>query len=162
MFKFKRILKDIFYYPIVCFPSNFIRLMKWVPTIWKDRDFDSSYMFIVLKKKLESMYKFFNSDYPMCEGAAERAKEIKDTIDCINYIIEDKAIDEAFRPLREKYPEKTHYSEEVEIGGQKFYQYKSVDEELSDKCCVEVERLQTENDEKLFKLLKEHYAGWWD
>ncbi len=38
-------------------------LMFWIPTIWKDRDFDHHFMFIILNKKLVKMEKFYKSKH---------------------------------------------------------------------------------------------------
>src|SRR5690625_7715930 len=40
--------------PIAVFKEGIIRLFKWLPIIWKDRDFDEHYMVEILQFKLRS------------------------------------------------------------------------------------------------------------
>ena len=41
--------------PITVFKEGVIRLFKWLPIIWKDRDFDEHYMVEILQFKLQQM-----------------------------------------------------------------------------------------------------------
>src|SRR5699024_323466 len=41
--------------PIIVFKEGIIRLFKWFPIIWKDRDFDEHYMVEILQFKLQQM-----------------------------------------------------------------------------------------------------------
>ena len=41
--------------PITVFKEGVIRVFKWLPVIWKDRDFDEHYMVEILQFKLQQM-----------------------------------------------------------------------------------------------------------
>ena len=41
--------------PITIFKEGIIRVFKWLPVIWKDRDFDEYYMVEILQFKLQQM-----------------------------------------------------------------------------------------------------------
>lgn len=63
------------------YPRNFIvgilNLFKWGPVIWKDRDWDDSFFFDILKFKISNMAKFHGSKMPYL--GSERNVEIMNT-----------------------------------------------------------------------------------
>ena len=56
-----KILKNIrnFYKNIICGLSN---VMKWLPIIWNDRQWDSHYMWKILHKKIKLMEEFYSDE----------------------------------------------------------------------------------------------------
>jgi hypothetical protein len=64
------------------YPRNFIvgvgNLIKWAPVIWKDRDWDHSFFFDILKFKISNMAKVQGSRMPY--KGSERNVEIMNTI----------------------------------------------------------------------------------
>lgn len=55
--------------------DGIINLIFWIPIIWKDRDFDSFYMYTMYYKKLEKMINYFESEN--CVGYIGIEKDIK-------------------------------------------------------------------------------------
>ena len=53
-----------------------IKVIKWLPIIWRDRDWDQHYFFEILRFKLKNMEKFFRHDanYVYAEKDADRMK----------------------------------------------------------------------------------------
>jgi hypothetical protein len=54
---------------------------RWLPIIWKDQDWDDSYIVKILVKKLEHQRDFFLSNRAYSLEAEERAAEIQNAID---------------------------------------------------------------------------------
>lgn len=64
------------------YPRNFVRgiknLIKWVPVIWKDRDWDDSFFFDILKFKISKMAESHGKNMPYV--GSQRNVEIMNTI----------------------------------------------------------------------------------
>lgn len=56
-------------------------VIRWLPTIWKDEDWDDSFIVDILIKKLEHQRDFFLSDRAYSAKAEETAAEIQKAID---------------------------------------------------------------------------------
>lgn len=72
--------------------KSFIRgiknIIKWLPIIWKDRDFDYGYLLDILQFKLKAMEEFFNSNDTWTKDAKKCAKQImivKNLVQRINH-----------------------------------------------------------------------------
>ena len=55
-------------------------VLRWLPTIWKDRDWDNSYINEILIRKLEFTRDFYLSDKPYSLEAKKTADEIQEAI----------------------------------------------------------------------------------
>ena len=55
-------------------------VLRWLPTIWKDRDWDTNYITEILIKKLEFTRDFYLSDKPYSSEAKNIAIEIQEAI----------------------------------------------------------------------------------
>jgi hypothetical protein len=76
----KRILRDITW-PIRRFFRKCNNVLRWLPTIWKDEDWDNSFILNILIKKLEHQRDFFLSDRTHILDAKKVAAEIQTAID---------------------------------------------------------------------------------
>ncbi len=68
-------------YPFRDFYRRVKNVLRWLPTIWKDRDYDDSYITEILIKKLEFTRDFYLSDKAYNAEADKIADEIKEAID---------------------------------------------------------------------------------
>lgn len=83
MFKLLNKIQD-YYHSMIRGVKNII---IWLPVIWRDRDFDQIYLYIILHKKLSNMEKFFRSRYTWTKTENETADEIKEVKELISNII---------------------------------------------------------------------------
>lgn len=58
-------------------------IIRWLPVIWQDRDFDYQYLLDITAFKLLNMYKFFSSDNTVCADSDKVALEIKEVLDAL-------------------------------------------------------------------------------
>ena len=72
--------KDITY-PVKRFFRKIKNVFRWLPTIWKDEDYDKDFIVEILIKKLEHTRDFFLSDRTHIASAKEVAGEIQEAID---------------------------------------------------------------------------------
>jgi hypothetical protein len=72
--------------------SDFIKgiknIIKWFPTIWKDRDYDHSYIFIILKNKLNNQADYLEKNNHF-ENSLRQAQIIKTCVRLIDRINDD-------------------------------------------------------------------------
>ena len=67
-------------YPFRDFYRRVRNVLRWLPTIWKDRDYDDSYITEILIKKLEFTRDFYLSDKAYSAEADNVAEEIQEAI----------------------------------------------------------------------------------
>lgn len=46
-------IKDTFYYPLKSFYSSIRNVIRWLPIIWQDRDWDGWYIYTILETKIK-------------------------------------------------------------------------------------------------------------
>lgn len=68
-------------YPFRDFYRRVKNVLRWLPIIWKDRDWDDSYITEILIKKLEFTRDFYLSGKAYSAEAEKIADEIKEAID---------------------------------------------------------------------------------
>ncbi len=68
-------------YPFRDFYRRVKNVLRWLPTIWKDRDWDNSYITGILIKKLELTRDFYLSGKAYSAEAEKVANEIQEAID---------------------------------------------------------------------------------
>ena len=69
--------------------DGLVNLAMWLPIVWKDRQFDHAYLYIVLRHKLRLMEKFYSSDKTWCVGTKRHAKEIRIARILCDRLVED-------------------------------------------------------------------------
>jgi len=144
-------------------------LMYWFPIIWKDRDWDFYYIYMILRAKLikTRQYMVLHS----VTVTDERIKPITKCIDIINKLLEDDVIKEKFEEFFTKYGdiklsfEKTDSGlYRVNIGYDKLTsdkEIKEADEEFKTLIkAEEEEKVRLIN--KLFSIMADNIQRWWD
>jgi len=76
----KRIFRNITW-PFRRFFRKCRNVLRWLPTIWKDEDWDDSYIVDILVKKLEHQRDYFHSTRSIAMDAHKYADEIQIAID---------------------------------------------------------------------------------
>lgn len=67
-------------------------LIIWFPVIYRDSWWDHSYLYLILRKKLELMEKGFRSEYAMSANAERDAKNMKICILLLDRLLNDDYI----------------------------------------------------------------------
>lgn len=137
-----------FYYDLKYGVEN---LFYWLPTIWKDRNWDEYYLSLILKKKLEFMeYNLRVNDRHV--STPKKVKSLQDCIEILNRIIDNGGLDDVNVNL------KTYYKPKNLKGSRK--KLKKVRLENSKYM---LEDKQIDKDLKnLFNLMYVNYRTWWD
>lgn len=116
------------------FISRLHNIYRWIPILWKDRDWDHYYIFEILKTKLK-----FQSEYFQSLGHLEKSKYYAEQmITCINLI--DKVQNE-------------YYIDELLM---------KKDLNLTDEQMSDAMEKHDRAKRILFKILEENIEKWWD
>lgn len=160
--------KDFFHYDI----SRGIRnLVRWFPIIWKDRNYDQYFIYVLLHKKLSLTEKCLRNGYHLY--AEKTADQIKLCVLLLDRLIKDEYHLHAHKRHDEKWggPELQFYDLEDQPGYSGIdISHKNVktkkDEELERKdfkrACNHQEQLIEQDLDMLFKTMRKHIRGWWD
>ena len=169
--KLKDTLED-FYYNIKYGIKNII---KWLPIIWLDRDWDYYFLMRMMQHKMKFMEKSMRKS--MLLNGPVYAKQIKDCIILLERLINDEYYSEAFKEHDKKFgdieiEEIPHIKDdgiidddlvEIEIKRKNVNtDQDKIDEEKSSKDCFRRSRQKQLNDlHNLFNSMKSNIFHWW-
>ena len=170
----------VLHWRIRSFLTGCHNLIKWTPTIFKDRDWDNWHIYNILQKKIEFQRKKIiyanrhtqvdldNRDMTIALNLIERVKEDYYGIEYLDY----SDIKFKFDPIE---GDNEHYSLEQDVISENYDEYikkypSSVRKVLKEKPDLDKKDLcfwvAIHNEEKahnlLHKILKEKMRGWWD
>jgi len=138
----------------------------WIPILIEDRQWDHGYIFIILKKKLELMEKYFlKHGHPV--GSEKDAKNMRIAINLLDRLIKDNYMDHAFVPHKKKYGESHMNFEEHKLlitldNEPQTKKEKEQETELFKRCCTREDYLRKQDLKFLFDHLRKHILSWWD
>jgi len=147
-------------------------ILRWIPIIWKDRDWDHTFLYIILYFKLSNMEKYLRK-YGHSTNAEKDADKIKVCINLLKRLMDDEYYDMVFKKHHEKWGEpkfnwfdlkdKPGYSE-LKIKRPNVITKK--DEEIEKNGynrLMQVENnLRQQDIDYLFSTIKKYHQGWWD
>jgi len=162
-------------------------IIYWFPIIWKDRNWDHSYIYIMLQHKLKAQAKYIGSR----DRHTRAQQDAKRMTICVNLI--QKLQDDFYGLEYTDYAEDLHWFEAINDGtGNSTWEYKNVWEKYDDYFAKYpliykkvmagegVFPLKGREDDKqviamnvahmnearahklLFKIIEENIQGWWD
>ena len=162
-------------YPFRRFFRKIKNIFRWLPTIWKDEDYDDHFIVEILIKKLEHTRDFFLSDRTHIAKAEEVAEEIQEAIDRLHMtrdswefyeqpahdIIEEKWGKSEFKWIPTNDGTGSMYME-IEHENVKTPEDKEqYSEDL--RAAMKTARKEYEKDKKqAYKFIAKHIDGWWD
>jgi len=145
-------------------------LIIWFPVIWKDRDWDQFYLYIILRKKLINMEKY-QRKYGISTVSEKTADEIKVCVNLLNRLINDDYMETVFRKHDEKWGEiniefepYTDNLSKALMTRENVLTEKNKEDEVKEfkRLCKHEDMLRKQDVEYLFHLMNRHIQGWWD
>ena len=127
-------------YPVKRFFRKVKNVFRWLPTIWKDEDYDHHFINEILIKKLEHTKEFFLSDRTHIAEADRVADEIQEAIDRLHMT----------RDSFEFYEEPAHDMIKNKWGESKFNWIPTNDGTGSKYLEIEHENVKTEEDKEQY------------
>lgn len=151
-------------------------IIKWIPVLWNQFDFDYSYALDVFKVKLLEIVDRMESDRATCVGAKDRAKRIRMVVRLMEKVYNDDYGMEYLDQLDKLYGKEL--MEYVDIpfirDGRQMYSYKQKYqltetperikeiEEMTKLLCKRSHEKQERAHKLLWKLVEHNIRGWWD
>jgi len=132
-------------YPFRDFYRRVKNVLRWLPTIWKDRDWDNSYITEILIKKLEFTRDFYLSDKAYSAEADKVANEIQEAIDHLHMTRDSWEFyeDSAMEQLEQKWGKTT-----FDFVPYKYDEYGNI---LLYEMESEIEKVNTEEEEEQYR-----------
>jgi len=151
-----------------------LNLIKWFPVIWKNRDWDHYFIYLILNHKLKHMVKAFNSGKAMALYSKRQAKQMKRCINLLERLMADEYHENASIEYHKKWgrpkfdwveiPDDEHGCSMLEIT-HKHVRTKE-DEKQNKKefhrICDHERKMRKQDIDYLFDYMKKHIEGWWD
>jgi len=147
------------------FARHIQSVIKWLPTIWRDEQWDQIYVFDMLAKKLSLMESFYRGSDSMRADGEETADEIKEAITILNRIRKNDYLLVALEEFDKKYPEYnwSSWMETDENGYLKMDKNDTKDQKIMlKKAYKESDDAETKDLDDLFILLRKNIQNWWD
>ena len=145
-------------------------LIRWFPVIWKDRDWDHYFLYVILHHKLKRM-EHLHIHYSHLTSGSQTVKEIKTCINLLDRLLKDEYYENASIEYNKKWgkpkfdwiPTDSVYSK-LQI---KQKHVKTEEEKLKEtkhfsRVCDHERNMRKQDIEYLFHYMSKHVEGWWD
>jgi hypothetical protein len=162
-----RSIKDSYYN----IKNGIPNLIKWFPIIWKDRDWDFYFIFVLLHRKLKNMEKHIRS-YSHHTNSEKDADQIKLCVDLLKRILDDEYHENVFKDHDKKWGEGRMVWEDtddcelskLDIIRDNANTEEEKEQETKDfrRLSPNVEKLKQQDINYLFDNMKKHIQCWWD
>lgn len=135
-------------------------VIRWIPVIWADEQWDYRYLYAVLYFKLKCMEEFFRSDETHILYAENVANYIRIAKCLTKRLHDDEYLSRALIPF-----DKQYNSEDVMDFDENLRVVWSEDKKLMDawdRACSHSNYMEKQDHEYLFDFLKRRIQFWWD
>lgn len=148
-------------------------VIRWIPTIWKDEDWDQTYIYDMLLLKLERQRNFFLSDRAYAANAKETANQIQTAIDLLHMtrdswefyecpVLEELDAKWGKGVLRTEPYGNNSYQLHIDIDGVKTEADKAQYNEEFKKGMEQARKEYQKDKRTAFKYIADHIDYWWD
>jgi hypothetical protein len=121
-----------YYRAVYRFFENIIRVAKWLPILWRDRDFDYAFFWPILRKKIENM------DKVITNGSSATNLTVKAELMYVRALLERIESFDYYKEVQNNTPSN------------------------SSSNIFADENLRQEDIEKLFAFMAKNHTKWWD
>ncbi len=140
-------------------------LIYWFPIIWKDRDFDHYYLTAILRHKMNSMAKFYDSSHAWGVDAPKLAHEMKFCVLILDRILKDDYNKEGYYLHDRKWGELEFVTNEkgnMTITRVNRHMDEELEQEEYKKVCEDEMKYRDVDIATLFEIMKNNLLNWWD
>lgn len=138
-------------------------LIKWFPVIWRDRDWDQTFLLAMLEKKLSNMSDL-HKEYGNKANSDETSRQLKRLANLASRISNENYMDEAFKG--KEYLLEKNEMVFVDIGNGtskiEFVGLSHEEREELRRLYNVMDELPVEDIEELFDTMKKNIRYWWD
>jgi len=144
--------------------NGIYNLIRWFPVIWKLRDFEAHYLYILIYKHLDHVESSFKKQNHIVKvNSEEYINQIKTAKNLAKKLFEGDYLDIALKPVEEKYGKAKLRFEDVDSGKFKKMIFDETKEEANARyeAYKLADDIEAQDKELLFKYLREYIAFWW-
>lgn len=147
-------------HPARCW-RRFLHVVKWIPFLWRDQDWDYCFLYEMMEIKLRHM-KEHHLQEQLTGDWKEIAAQLEAAEQCVRRLRNENYCEEEYEKHRKKYP-KDFFDQLIPANETHFVQKPMGKREATSlKKIWEQEEKRRQADLDLFcKLFKEHSRGWW-
>lgn len=143
------------------FVDGIRNVIRWIPLIYRDRDWDYVYLMEIIKFKLENMEECFRK-YGCTVDSKRKAKEMRICIKLLGRIAEDDYCEKEYDDHYEKWGRPEFKDHTIKCS-----KIITKDDELqsrkeSNRLYEKEEKLKKQDMDLLFKIMRRKILGWWD
>lgn len=159
------------YWGIRNFPSNLVKLLQWIPIIWRDRDWDYIFLLKIMRFKMKRMHEHFEK-YGQLVVTSQMVHQLQFCEKKIDEILEDNFIKAEMDAHTEKWGELNTDWYDTETPGLSrldLYRPGAREKGLEDQEREESQELyhleETRREkavELLFAVMRRNLRRWWD
>lgn len=147
-------------------------LIKWTPVIWRDRDWDQYFFYVVLHFKLKRMEKLHRNHSHLVNGK-KYADQIKLAVLLLDRIIKDNYLENVIEPHEKKWGQsdfvftplkdnKNLSSLSIKVEKANTPEEKAKENKERMALYKHSDDLKNQDLDMLFKHIRKYIEGWWD
>lgn len=150
-------------------------IIRWIPVLWNQFDFDYNYALEVFKFKLLSIADFLESDQAVCIDAKDRASRIRMIVRLMDKVYNEDYATEYQNKLEEIYGKDAFESDFIDTkygDGSSYLKYRyeltESDEKIKEINKIKHKLLKESQDKQerahklLWRLIEHNIRYWWD
>lgn len=140
------------------------RLVYWMPVLWNDRDWDDSFLMIIMRHKLLSMANNFEK-YGHAVGSEKCAKQMRQVAKYLTRFIDDEHCKRAFDDFYKKHPFDDNWLKgEPDENGWVTVKFEPDEKRMTayKKLSARKQKMQDNELLMLTEILRKHIREWWD
>jgi len=143
-------------------------IIRWIPVIWQDHDFDHYYLYRIIEFKLQNMYNFFVSENSHVKHNPKHIHKLKICLLLLKRINNDiiftnDLAESCFRPpYRDKTEDFMDRLIKLESGNFLMKPFTEEQSRLFKKFIKHESYLQQQDHDLLHQLIAKYYKVWWD
>lgn len=147
---------------IISIIKSIKNIFRWIPIIWRDRDWDHTFLYEILRFKLSNMEECLrnHSHYVNSEKDADR---IKICVNLINRLMNDEYHDMVFKKHYEKWGKPKFNWIDTKDTPNVITKEDEKKESNEFRNLMQIENnLRQQDIDYLFETIRKYHQGWWD
>lgn len=143
--------------------NSILNLIRWIPVIWKIRDWDANHLYLLIYTHLNHMEDCLRN-YGNAIDSEKIADEIKVAKNLSKRLWEEDYVSNSLIPVEEKYGESKIRFKSIENSQFRtvFWDETEKESKARDKAYKHSDYMEKQDKEMLFNLLKKKLEYWWD
>ena len=139
-------------------------IFRWLPVIWKDRQWDQDYLYRVIGQKLKLMEEFWYSDDPWSANQEKVAKKVKLCRLLCDRIVNHDYLMNVLIPVEKKYGELKMYFEKTDNPNLQRMVFNETPEERKAhlRAYHHSDYMEKQDKKMFFNILQKHIDKFWD